>query len=151
MLVRVCGDWIDFRLKLALLYSATFFSKKLVLFSVEIRSIQSNGLGVSQCLGQFSCINRRSATNSMYRLISVAFIPIKLQGKLSLINSFSIATTSVIMAAMLAWVVGYRSRLCNKQPKSVWRPSSREINSLEKVTPGSKPRFFNQKMAQKGH
>ncbi|KAH3680048.1 hypothetical protein WICPIJ_008429 [Wickerhamomyces pijperi] len=37
----------------------------------------------------------------------------------------------------------------NKQAKSVWRPSSRQINSLEKVKPGIKPLFFNQKMEAK--
>jgi hypothetical protein len=35
------------------------------------------------------------------------------------------------------------------QAKSVWRPSSREMSSLEKVRPGMRPRFFSQKMAQK--
>ena len=43
------------------------------------------------------------------------------------------------------------SRCCNmlynKHAKSAWRPSSREMSSLEKVRPGIKPRFFSQKMA----
>ena len=31
----------------------------------------------------------------------------------------------------------------------MWRPSSLEISSFEKVRPGMSPRFFSQKMAQK--
>ena len=37
----------------------------------------------------------------------------------------------------------------SRQAKSQWRPSSREMSSLEKVRPGIRPRFFSQKMAQK--
>ena len=39
--------------------------------------------------------------------------------------------------------------LTMRQAKSVWRPSSREMSSLEKVSPGIFPRFLSQKMAQK--
>jgi hypothetical protein len=34
----------------------------------------------------------------------------------------------------------------SRHAKSVWRPSSLEINSFEKVNPGIKPRFLSQKM-----
>ena len=34
-----------------------------------------------------------------------------------------------------------------RQAKSVWSPSSLEMSSLEKVSPGMRPRFFSQKMA----
>lgn len=37
----------------------------------------------------------------------------------------------------------------NRQAKSVCKPSSLEISSLEKVRPGINYLFFNQKMAQK--
>ena len=40
-------------------------------------------------------------------------------------------------------------QLWSKQANIQWRPSSREINSLEKVRPGIKPLFFNQKIEQK--
>ena len=33
-----------------------------------------------------------------------------------------------------------------RHAKSVWRPSSLEINSLENVNPGIKPRFLSQKI-----
>ena len=35
------------------------------------------------------------------------------------------------------------------QAKSVCSPSSREMSSLENVSPGMRPRFFSQKIAQK--
>ena len=35
------------------------------------------------------------------------------------------------------------------QAKSVCRPSSREMSTLEKLRPGIRPRFLSQKMAQK--
>ena len=38
--------------------------------------------------------------------------------------------------------------LCNKQANSQCKPSSLEINSLEKANPGIKPLFFNQKIEQ---
>jgi hypothetical protein len=46
---------------------------------------------------------------------------------------------------------GSRLRRCKYswQAKSVCRPSSREMSSLEKVSPGIRPRFFSQKIAQK--
>lgn len=37
----------------------------------------------------------------------------------------------------------------NKQAKSVCMPSSREMSSFEKVSPGIRPRFLTQKIAQK--
>jgi hypothetical protein len=37
----------------------------------------------------------------------------------------------------------------NKQAKSQCKPSSLEINSFEKESPGINPRFFNQKIEQK--
>jgi ribonucleotide reductase beta subunit family protein with ferritin-like domain len=39
--------------------------------------------------------------------------------------------------------------LYNKHANSQCKPSSREINSLLKVKPGIKPRFFSQKIEQK--
>jgi hypothetical protein len=44
-----------------------------------------------------------------------------------------------------------RPHLYRMQEKSVWRPSSRLMSSLEKVRPGMRPRFLSQKMAQKLH
>ena len=38
--------------------------------------------------------------------------------------------------------------MCKCTAKSQCIPSSREINSLEKVNPGNKPLFFNQKIEQ---
>jgi len=38
--------------------------------------------------------------------------------------------------------------LYNKHANSVWRPSSLEMNSFEKVSPGIKPHFLIQKIAQ---
>merc|ERR1719403_592994 len=37
----------------------------------------------------------------------------------------------------------------SRHAKSVWSPSSLEINSLEKVNPGINPRFFSQNREQK--
>ena len=44
---------------------------------------------------------------------------------------------------------GRLSWLYSRQAKSVWRPSSREMSSLLKVSPGMSWRFLSQKMAQK--
>ena len=47
------------------------------------------------------------------------------------------------------WGRGWWSWLYRSQAKSVCRPSSREMSSLEKVRPGMSRRFLSQKMAQK--
>ena len=45
--------------------------------------------------------------------------------------------------------VYFPSILYRRQAKSQCIPSSREMNSLDVLSPGIKPRFFNQKMEQK--
>src|SRR6056300_419308 len=50
----------------------------------------------------------------------------------------------------MVWVDGlFLNNLNNSTANSWWRPSSREMSSLEKQRPGMRPRFFNQKIAQK--
>ena len=49
------------------------------------------------------------------------------------------------------WRAGESARAheYSRQAKSQWRPSSREMSSLEKVRPCMRPRFLSQKMLQK--
>lgn len=77
------------------------------------------------------------------------FIPMRLTGRASVRNSFSISTASRMMRSTVSGC-GRRSRWeKRRQAKSVWRPSSREMSSLEKVSPGMRPRFLSQKMEAK--
>ena len=74
------------------------------------------------------------------------FMPMSLTGNASVKNSISISTASETI-----WTIrssdGLFLRWWNiRQAKSVWSPSSLDINSLEKVRPGIRPRFFSQKI-----
>src|SRR5690606_29737348 len=113
-------------------------------------SIKSNGLVTLYTLGQLSSTNNLSVTNSKYWVIKVAFIPIKLTGSDSVINSRSIFSASTIISDILfLGTLFTRWLLCKCTAKSQCIPSSLEINSLEKVKPGINPLFFNQKIEQK--
>ena len=59
------------------------------------------------------------------------------------------ATASRKISYTLALLGLFLSKECIMHPKSVCIPSSREMSSFAKDTPGSKPRFLSQKMAQK--
>jgi len=81
--------------------------------------------------------------------MSLAFIPIKEHGRASVRNSCSILTASLMIRSTVSGL-GRRRRWVNKrQAKSVCRPSSREMSSLENVNPGMSPRFLSQKMEAK--
>merc|ERR1711953_726299 len=58
-------------------YSPTLFSKKFVLPCKEISSIQSKGLEAPYSFEWPNAAKRRSATNSMYLVISSLFMPIR--------------------------------------------------------------------------
>ena len=79
----------------------------------------------------------------------VEFIPISSMGRASMMNSISIAMALL----MISTIRDSGSLLTNfeykRHAKSQWSPSSRLISSLLKHKPGIKPRFFNQKIAQK--
>lgn len=64
-------------------------------------------------------------------------------------NFFSIETAYVIISWILSVVNLFSKSVYKWQAKSVWSPSSLEINSFENVNPGINDLFFNQKMAQK--
>lgn len=76
-------------------------------------------------------------------------MPRRAQGRASVRNSCSMVTASVITS----WTARLEGRLFrwekSRQAKSVWRPSSREMSSLEKVRPGIRPRFLSQKIEAK--
>lgn len=85
----------------------------------------------------------------MYWHMRTEFMPIRATGKASLKNSCSIATASmmiILTRSLLGWL---RRRPKRRHAKSVCKPSSREISSLEKVKPGMRPRFLSQKMEAK--
>ena len=82
----------------------------------------------------------------MYCSMSLALIPNNGQGKLSVKNPCSILTASMMIFWMTCLLGRLRRWLKRRQAKSVWRPSSREMSSLEKVKPGMRPRFLSQKM-----
>ena len=84
----------------------------------------------------------------MYSRISSAFMPISDTGSASHTKAFSTSTASPTMACTVASSRRWSSSAYVAQAKSQCSPSSREINSLEKVSPGIKPRFLSQKMAQ---
>mmetsp|Transcript_19152 Transcript_19152/g.57762 ORF Transcript_19152/g.57762 Transcript_19152/m.57762 type:complete len:309 (+) Transcript_19152:200-1126(+) len=130
-------------------YSPTRRSKKLVLPCIEIRSIQLKGLVLSKCASKPSSRSSRSATNSMYCVISFAFIPMSETGSASVTKLRSMSTASVTISRTLSRDGGRSSFEKSRQAKSQCRPSSREMSSFENVRPGIRPRFFSQKSAQK--
>lgn len=75
-------------------------------------------------------------------------MPINLHCRLSMMNSFSISTASRMMSYTLSLLKGYFNSLYSTQAKSVWRPSSLDINSFEKVSPCIIPLFFSQNIEQ---
>ena len=95
-----------------------------------------------------SCKDKRSATNSIYLDICVEFIPMSRHGNASQINSCSIFTAWVIISRTVFAGKGFINFRYSRIANSVCNASSREINSLLKVRPGIKPRFFNQKIEQ---
>src|SRR6185312_13624791 len=84
----------------------------------------------------------------MYWHIMSEFMPIRRTGSASDTNSFSIVTALVITSVTRSTGNLFTNWLYNKQAKSQCKPSSREINSLLKLKPGIKPRFFNQNIEQ---
>jgi len=69
-------------------------------------------------------------------------------GKEELTNSSSISTAEPMISRILSLDILLFKCLYKRQAKSVCIPSSLEINSLEKVSPGMRPLFFIQKIAQ---
>mmetsp|Transcript_78952 Transcript_78952/g.190910 ORF Transcript_78952/g.190910 Transcript_78952/m.190910 type:complete len:216 (-) Transcript_78952:536-1183(-) len=130
-------------------YSLTRRSKKLVLPCSEMSSIQSNGLALLYSLGASSATSSRSAQNSMYSDIIREFMPIRSTESASQTNSFSCSTASPMMWCSSASVSLFSSMLYSRHAKSQCMPSSREISSFEKVSPGMRPRFLSQKSEQK--
>ena len=111
--------------------------------------MKSNGLVLFHSFSQPSSISNRSATNSMYWHIKSEFIPINRTGNASVTNSFSIATASMIIKRTISFGSWLFTCLVYKwQAKSQCNPSSLEINSFEKVSPGINPLFLSQKMEQ---
>ena len=76
-----------------------------------------------------------SATYLMYWAIRSQFMPINAHGKASVRNSISISTASQTIFKTCSVVNLFFKWEYIKQAKSVWRPSSREINSLLNVKP----------------
>mmetsp|Transcript_44410 Transcript_44410/g.144155 ORF Transcript_44410/g.144155 Transcript_44410/m.144155 type:complete len:213 (+) Transcript_44410:404-1042(+) len=130
-------------------YSPTRRSKKFVLPCIEMRSIQSNGLATPQCAPTPSSRRRRSATNSMYCVISRAFMPMSETGSASVTKTRSISTASRMISSTRSRGGGRSILEKSRQAKSQCSPSSREMSSFEKVRPGISPRFLSQKMEQK--
>ena len=64
-------------------------------------------------------------------------------------NSFSCSTASPTMACTVSSESCDSSIEYSRHAKSQCIPSSREMSSFEKVSPGMRPRFLSQKMAQK--
>ena len=64
-------------------------------------------------------------------------------------NSCSILTASRMIFSTVSGCGLLLRWVNNRQAKSVCRPSSREINSLENVRPGMRPRFLSQKIEAK--
>ena len=96
-----------------------------------------------------NCSSSLSVTNSKYWVIRSEFIPIKLTGKDSVINSRSIfKASSRIIRIRSFGTLFIRWCSCKCTAKSQCTPSSLEINSFEKVSPGIRPRFFNQNIEQ---
>ena len=104
----------------------------------------TNALMFNQC-------SRDSKFFHMFRLLRVAiFYPTNDKNKCQETPQMNCRSTSTA-----PWIISCTAssgnRCCNmlynKHAKSAWRPSSREMSSFEKVSPGIKPRFFSQKMA----
>lgn len=76
----------------------------------------------------------RSATNSMYWLINSPFIPTNAHGRASHTNSLSMSTASLTIPLTRSSLSFDRRREYNKQAKSQWRPSSREIDLPPKLS-----------------
>ena len=70
-------------------------------------------------------------------------------GKDSDTNCFSISTAFVTISRIVSFEILLFRCLYRRQAKSVCIPSSLLISSFEKVSPGIRPRFFIQKIAQK--
>ena len=104
--------------------------------------IQSNGLLSWYILFCPKATRSLSATNLMYWHIWVAFIPMSLTGSASVTNWHSISTASLTMLMFGFLFIFEKSR----HAKSQWRPSSLDMSSLEKHSPGMSPLFFSQKM-----
>ena len=87
--------------------------------------------------------------NSMYSHMRLEFIPISSTGSASDTNSFSISTTSVMISTIRP--SGRRLTILeySKHAKSQCNPSSRLMSSFEKHSPGMRPLFLSQTMAQK--
>lgn len=64
-------------------------------------------------------------------------------------NSFSISTASLIIMYISFSVSLFVNYDYRRHAKSVCNPSSLDINSLEYVSPGINPLFFNQNIEQK--
>mmetsp|Transcript_9352 Transcript_9352/g.20707 ORF Transcript_9352/g.20707 Transcript_9352/m.20707 type:complete len:226 (-) Transcript_9352:705-1382(-) len=129
-------------------YSATLFSKKFVFPSRLIISIQSNGF-VDPKIGEYPIsLNIRSATNSTYCAIISAFIPINATSRASHTNPCSTATASLTILCTVCSSNRFSNFPYNAHANAQCSPSSREISSLLKVSPGISPRFLSQKMAQ---
>merc|ERR1719410_1863491 len=79
-------------------YSPTLFSKKFVLPCKEISSIQSKGLEAPYSLEWPKAAKRRSATNSMYRVISSLFMPIRSHESASQMKRRSTSTAAPMMS-----------------------------------------------------
>lgn len=133
----------------ALAYSETLRSKKLVLPCKEIDTIQSNGFSALKYLGNLRATSSLSATNSMYCDMVTAFMPMRPTGRASVTNSFSHSTASRMIFLTVSGLGLSCNMLNNRHAKSQWRPSSREMNSLEVESPGMSPLFFNQNIEQK--
>ncbi|GAV64270.1 hypothetical protein CFOL_v3_07788 [Cephalotus follicularis] len=112
-------------------------------------SIQSNGFVTPYTFSYPNATNSLSATNSMYWAINVQFIPTKATGSASQTNSLSISTASFTIPLTRSSLSLLLNREYIRHAKSQCKPSSRDTNSLEKVSPGMRPRFFSQNMEQK--
>ena len=85
----------------------------------------------------------------MYWLISEEFIPISSTGRDSVTKCISILTAFVTISSIYSFDILLFKCLYRRQAKSVCIPSSLLINSFENVSPGIRPLFFNQNIAQK--
>ena len=79
----------------------------------------------------------------------VEFIPISTTGRASAMNSISILTALHMISMMLGSGSLLISVEYKRHAKSQCIPLSQLISSLLKHNPGTRPGFFNQKMAQK--
>lgn len=106
---------------------------------------------MSEILQALKSESRRSevpvtGTTSALRIIECA---LHMASHLRYRRTVRATTTAQLMESQNITVRGRESHEYMWQAKSVCRPSSREMSSLEKVRPGMRPRFLSQKMAQK--